>query len=203
MLSLGRMGSFINSRMGGIQYELSHGTDAAVSARIMAICKAKKHIRISQQALGFEPAPNGGFDFITCLAIMAAVQAGVHVDIVVSSDKGEFEESVELFALDPLDSSFLGFKFSLFLDLMGYNGHVTSTVAHLAKIYSLLNEHPEKLPPRCELDKWLHLKYLTAHNQIQHGMIGLHLIRHDGPKTEAEMDQFNRFCSFFFLSRFF
>jgi phosphatidylserine/phosphatidylglycerophosphate/cardiolipin synthase-like enzyme len=163
MLALGRMGSFVKCRLGGLKYDLTHGSDAAVTARIIALCCAKTHIRISQQALGFSPAIHGGFDFLTCLALVAAAKDGVRVDIVVSSDR----------------------------DMMGYNGHVTSTIAHLAQIYSMVHEHPERVPRRGELDKWLHLKHTIVHDILDHTSVGRHLLHRNGFKTEAEMTHFN------------
>lgn len=153
MLALGRLGNFVP--------ELCNGSDAAVSARVLCLLMAKRNIRVSQQALGFEPAPNGGFDFMTTLALVAAAKEGVKVDIVVSSDR----------------------------DMMGYNGHVTKTVAHLAQMYSMMHEHAQHVPRRHELQQWLHMKHDVAHDLKRH--VGHHVLRRDGFKTHAEMEHFN------------
>ena len=76
MLSLGRLGKGLA--------EFSISSNASVTARVVAICKAKSIIRISQQSLlGFGTAP---YDFFTCLAIVRAIRAGVDVQIVVSNE---------------------------------------------------------------------------------------------------------------------
>jgi hypothetical protein len=60
MLSLGRLGR-------GLAPNFSISTNASVTARIVALCKAKNLIRISQQSLlGFGLNP---YEFYTCLAI--------------------------------------------------------------------------------------------------------------------------------------
>jgi hypothetical protein len=99
MLGLGRLGF-------GVVNELTLGTNASVSARIMAMCKAKSTIRISQQSLFFQP---GWYDFYTCLAIVRAIRAGVRVEIVVSNEV-------------PLSDG-------------GYRGFLTKTVEYLAQLY--------------------------------------------------------------------
>ena len=83
MLALGRLGA-------GIAKNFTVATNASVSARIIAMCRAKSRIRISQQSLyfkvGLDEAPLvTGFDFYTLWAIIKAVQAGVKVQIVISN----------------------------------------------------------------------------------------------------------------------
>jgi hypothetical protein len=76
MLSLGRLGKGL--------LDFSIGSNASVTARIVALCKAKSFIRISQQSLlGIALNP---YDFYTCLAIVRAVRAGVNVQIVLSNE---------------------------------------------------------------------------------------------------------------------
>jgi phosphatidylserine/phosphatidylglycerophosphate/cardiolipin synthase-like enzyme len=76
MLSLGRLGKGL--------LDFSIGSNASVTARIVALCKAKSFIGISQQSLlGIALNP---YDFYTCLAIVRAVRAGVNVQIVLSNE---------------------------------------------------------------------------------------------------------------------
>lgn len=80
VLALGRLGY-------GIASELTVATNASVSARVIALCRAQKTIRISQQSLYFSATGlDGGFDFYTLWAIVKALEAGVTVQIVVSND---------------------------------------------------------------------------------------------------------------------
>jgi phosphatidylserine/phosphatidylglycerophosphate/cardiolipin synthase-like enzyme len=76
MLSLGRLGAGLG--------KFSITSNASVTARIVALCRAKTDIRISQQTLNLV-FPRS-FDFYTCLAIVRAVQAGVNVQIVLSGE---------------------------------------------------------------------------------------------------------------------
>jgi phosphatidylserine/phosphatidylglycerophosphate/cardiolipin synthase-like enzyme len=79
MLSLGRLGK-------GLATFFSISSNASVTARIVALCKAKNTIRISQQSLrGIFPGP-ALYDFYTCLAIVRAVRDGVNVQIVLSGE---------------------------------------------------------------------------------------------------------------------
>jgi phosphatidylserine/phosphatidylglycerophosphate/cardiolipin synthase-like enzyme len=80
MLSLGRLGRGLG--------DFSISSNASVTARIVALCKAKRIIRISQQSLlGFGSTP---YDFYTCLAIVRAVRAGVDVQIVLSNELNNY-----------------------------------------------------------------------------------------------------------------
>ena len=102
-LALGRLGSGIVTR--------SLESNASVVARIVALCRAKSHIRISQQSLGATSAlpilqPEKvvcRVDPVTCIALAAALAAGVTVDVVVSNDRnnyaGNAEESLHHIAL--------------------------------------------------------------------------------------------------------
>jgi phosphatidylserine/phosphatidylglycerophosphate/cardiolipin synthase-like enzyme len=87
MLSLGRLGKGLAN--------FSISSNASVTARIVALCKAKKTIRISQQSLRALTHPLGEvlmppwYDFYTCLAIVRAVKAGVDVQIVLSGQQGK------------------------------------------------------------------------------------------------------------------
>lgn len=137
LLALGRMGSMVPKPNFPAISEFNHGTDASVSVRVLALCSAKSKIRISQQALGFLPAINGGFDFPTTLAICAAVKDGVQVEIVVSSDT----------------------------EMVGYNGHLEEMLPHFGRIFALCFDNPG-LPPRSDLDKWLQLKDETARDVV-------------------------------------
>ena len=125
MLSLGRLGF-------GLADGLTVTTNASVSARIMAICRAKKTIRISQQSLYCTiTGLDGGFDFYTLWAIVKAIQAGVTVQIVVSNDV-------------PLADG-------------GYMGNLQEVVHSLAVLYvadRLGIYHPADNPSRENLDEW-------------------------------------------------
>lgn len=79
MLALGRLGY-------GLTSDFTMASNASVSARIMALCRAKQTIKISQQSLYCKIMGQGGFDFYTMWAIVKALQAGVQVQIVVSND---------------------------------------------------------------------------------------------------------------------
>ncbi len=160
-LALGRMGALVPRPNIPLISEFSHGTDASVSARILAICMAKTRIRISQQALGFLPAVNGGFDFATTVALAAAAKDGVQIDIVISSDT----------------------------DMAGYNGHLGETVPHLGRVFALCLDNPELIPPRNDLDKWLHLKDDTARDVIP--SLGNKVAITHGLTTGASLDMFN------------
>lgn len=138
ILALGRMGAMVPHPSLPAVSEFSHGTDAAVSARIMAICCARTRIRISQQALGFLPAVNGGFDFATTVALAAAARDGVQIDIVVSSDT----------------------------EMAGYNGHLADTVPHLGRVFAFVLNNPNALPSRADLAGWLRLKQDTARDVV-------------------------------------
>jgi phosphatidylserine/phosphatidylglycerophosphate/cardiolipin synthase-like enzyme len=78
VLSLGRLGQGLTG--------FSIGSNASVTARIVALCKAKSCIRISQQSLLGLTARGKPYDFYTCLAIVRAVRAGVNVQIVLSNE---------------------------------------------------------------------------------------------------------------------
>jgi hypothetical protein len=104
MLALGRLGS-------GIAKRFTVATNASVSARIIAMCHARKNIRISQQSLfntvkGFTT----GLDFYTLWAIIKAVRARVKVDIVITNDvplsEGGYEGFLEK-VCNSLASAFL------------------------------------------------------------------------------------------------
>jgi phosphatidylserine/phosphatidylglycerophosphate/cardiolipin synthase-like enzyme len=102
MLALGRLGD-------GIVNEFTVATNASVSARIIALCRAKSKIRISQQSLYNSVAPLGikltmGFDFYTLWAIIKAVQAGVKVEIVITNDLGWLDGGYEAFLQKVVDS---------------------------------------------------------------------------------------------------
>jgi hypothetical protein len=90
-------------RLGGMASTTSIGSNAGVSARLMALCRAKYAIRMSQMSLDFD---FGDFDFYTCLALVKAMRAGVHVYLVASNE-----------------------------DTDGYEGHVRKTVQRLAYLY--------------------------------------------------------------------
>src|SRR5262249_48091797 len=80
MLSLGRLGK------GFAKFSIS--SNASVSARVVALCKAKNTIMISQQSLRAilgDPL----YDFYTCLAIVRAVKAGVNVQVVLTGQHGQ------------------------------------------------------------------------------------------------------------------
>jgi phosphatidylserine/phosphatidylglycerophosphate/cardiolipin synthase-like enzyme len=88
MLSLGRLGKGLAN--------FSISSNASVTARIVALCKAKNTIRISQQSLRAiiftvlgVPLTQPLYDFYTCLAIVRAVRAGVNVEIVLSGQFGK------------------------------------------------------------------------------------------------------------------
>jgi phosphatidylserine/phosphatidylglycerophosphate/cardiolipin synthase-like enzyme len=85
MLALGRLGD-------GIVKEFTVATNASVSARIMALCRARKNIRISQQTLYCSIVGLPGFDFYTLLAIIKAVQVGVKVEIVITNDVPKYKD---------------------------------------------------------------------------------------------------------------
>jgi phosphatidylserine/phosphatidylglycerophosphate/cardiolipin synthase-like enzyme len=86
MLSLGRMGK-------GLVNDFNISSNASVTARIAALCKAKNTIRISQQSFRaialLGPLTPPLYDFYTCLAIVRAVKAGVNVEIVLSGEAGK------------------------------------------------------------------------------------------------------------------
>ena len=83
MLSLGRLGKGLAN--------FSISSNASVTARIVALCKAKETIRISQQSLRALTLPGAPpmYDFYTCLAIVRAVRAGVNVKVVLSGQFGK------------------------------------------------------------------------------------------------------------------
>jgi phosphatidylserine/phosphatidylglycerophosphate/cardiolipin synthase-like enzyme len=97
MLALGRLGN-------GIVKEFTVATNASVSARIIALCRAKSKIRISQQSLYTKIASLPGFDFYTLWAIIKAVQAGVKVEIVITNDLGLLDGGYGGFLQKVLDS---------------------------------------------------------------------------------------------------
>jgi phosphatidylserine/phosphatidylglycerophosphate/cardiolipin synthase-like enzyme len=98
MLALGRLGD-------GIVKEFTVATNASVSARIIALCRAKSKIRISQQSLYNSILKlTTGFDFYTLWAIIKAVQAGVKVEIVITNDVGLLEGGYEAFLQKVVDS---------------------------------------------------------------------------------------------------
>src|SRR4029453_4208969 len=77
----------------GIAAKFSISSNASVTARIIALCKAKRSIRISQQSLlGLAVHP---YDFYTCLALVRAVRAGVDVQIVLSNQAKHYEGNAE------------------------------------------------------------------------------------------------------------
>ncbi len=78
-------------------------------------------------------------------------------------------------------------------DLMGYNGHVKDTVAHLARTFSLAASSAADVPRRHEHERWLHLKHSIAHNLSPR--LGHHSLQGSALRTEAEMAVFNsRVC---------
>lgn len=78
ILSLGRLGD-------GLVDEFTIATNASVTARLAAFCRAESVIRLSQQSLTFSIlGVGGGFDFYTVWALVKAIEAGVEVQIVVS-----------------------------------------------------------------------------------------------------------------------
>jgi phosphatidylserine/phosphatidylglycerophosphate/cardiolipin synthase-like enzyme len=86
MLSLGRLGKGLAN--------FSISSNAGVTARIVALCKAKNDIKISQQSLRsltplLKSLPPPIYDFYTCLAIVRAVRAGVNIKIVLSGQQGK------------------------------------------------------------------------------------------------------------------
>ena len=125
MLSLGRLGF-------GLADSFSMAGNASVSARIMALCRAKASIRISQQSLFFSAAGIGGFDFYTMWALIKAMQAGVNVQIVVSNDTSASDG--------------------------GYAGDLPIVLNALATLYVLdrlnLNPHAAAIPDRSDISAW-------------------------------------------------
>jgi phosphatidylserine/phosphatidylglycerophosphate/cardiolipin synthase-like enzyme len=98
MLALARLGA-------GIVKDFTVATNASVSARIIALCRAKSMIRISQQSLyNSVMGATTGFDFYTLWAIIKAVQAGVKVQIVITNDVPLKDGGYEAFLTKVLDS---------------------------------------------------------------------------------------------------
>ena len=84
MLSLGRLGDGI------APFNIS--SNASVTARVLAFCRAKSRIRLSQQSLigPFQPGAYS-YDFYTVLALIRAIrESGVQVEIVVSNEQGDY-----------------------------------------------------------------------------------------------------------------
>ena len=97
MLALARLGS-------GIVNEFTVATNASVSARVIALCRAKSKIRISQQSLYNSVMDlTAGFDFYTLWAIVKAVQAGVKVQVVVTNDVNSTDGGYEAYLKKVLD----------------------------------------------------------------------------------------------------
>lgn len=137
ILSLGRLGF-------GLSDSLTVATNASVSARIMAMCRANNIIRISQQSLYFTiTGLDGGFDFYTLWAIVKAIQAGVTVQIVVSNEV-------------PVSDG-------------GYQGNLKIVVNSLAALYAAdrLNlYHPPVDPERADLAGWASASLNPPFSQI-------------------------------------
>jgi phosphatidylserine/phosphatidylglycerophosphate/cardiolipin synthase-like enzyme len=125
MLSLGRLGT-------GVAHTFSFSTNAGVTGRIVALCRAKRTIRISQQSLmGFKLPGLLPYDFYTCLAIVRAVRAGVDVQIVLSNE------------------------------LQNYGGSAKQVLRHLQKMYladlDQTTDQFKKAPVRENIDAWVSL----------------------------------------------
>jgi phosphatidylserine/phosphatidylglycerophosphate/cardiolipin synthase-like enzyme len=119
-LALGRLGSGIVTQ--------SLASNASVAARMIALCQAKSHIRISQQSLGKPGTPVRNVDAMTCIALAAALAEGVTVDVVVSNE-----------------------------DLEDYHGNAQNGLDYIALMYWRQRSGREKALPRTMTAQWAHL----------------------------------------------
>jgi phosphatidylserine/phosphatidylglycerophosphate/cardiolipin synthase-like enzyme len=146
MLSLGRLGRGLT--------KLSVSSNASVTARVVALCKAKNCIRISQQSILGMFSTTGNYDLYTCLAIVEAVRAGVDVQIVLSNE------------------------------LSNYGGSASKVLAYLQWLYlycvvsapgktwkrDVFNQC-KNAPPRDQIDAWAKLSASPASTSLQLGRL--------------------------------
>ncbi|APV51473.1 hypothetical protein BWI17_18315 [Betaproteobacteria bacterium GR16-43] len=99
-LALGRLGS-------GMASHVTRHTNASVFARVSAILRAQRTLRISQQGLGFKLAAANitSFEAATMAAIARAINSGVHVDIVLTND-GATDANGNSYAGPPMAMTF-------------------------------------------------------------------------------------------------
>jgi phosphatidylserine/phosphatidylglycerophosphate/cardiolipin synthase-like enzyme len=178
MLSLGRLGKGLAN--------FSISSNASVTARIVALCKAKNFIRISQQSLRSlvlqEPLiPPPQYDFCTCLAIIRAIkEADVNVQIVLSGKFGKGYGGEAQNVLRTLQLFYL-------LDVLPPDSFPAvpprggASMQELSKVF-------HAVPPREQIEKWVDLatgpKALVA-------ALGLDLVLLQNKKRQAALAKFN------------